>query len=100
MLNKAINRVSKYCMDRASPVSQWLKKICLQCKRGSFQSLGWKGALDEGMATHSSILPWRIPWTEELGKLQSMSYKESDTTEVTEHAVSILYQLHTGLQNS
>ena len=33
------------------------------------------------MATHSSILAWRIPWTEELGGPQSMSCKESDTTE-------------------
>ena len=33
------------------------------------------------MATHSSILAWRIPWTEELGGLQSTGRKESDTTE-------------------
>ena len=33
------------------------------------------------MATHSSILAWRIPWTEEAGGLQSMGPKESDTTE-------------------
>ena len=33
------------------------------------------------MATHSSILDWRIPWTEELGGLQSTCRKESDTTE-------------------
>ena len=33
------------------------------------------------MATHSSILAWRIPWTEELGGLQSTGCKESDTTE-------------------
>ena len=37
-----------------------------------FQSLDWKDPLEEGMATHSSILAWRIPWTEELGRLQSM----------------------------
>ena len=36
------------------------------------QSLGWKDPLEEGMATHSSILAWRIPWTEEPGGLQSM----------------------------
>ena len=33
-------------------------------------SLGWEDALEEGMATHSSILAWRIPWTEEPGGLQ------------------------------
>ena len=36
------------------------------------QSLGWEDALEKGMATHSSILAWRIPWTEESGGLQSM----------------------------
>ena len=36
------------------------------------RSLGWEDPLEEGMATHSSILAWRIPWTEESGVLQSM----------------------------
>ena len=36
------------------------------------QSLGWEDPLEEGMATHSSILVWRIPWTEEPGGPQSM----------------------------
>ena len=35
-------------------------------------SLGWKDALEKGMATHFSILGWRIPWTQEPGGLQSM----------------------------
>ena len=35
------------------------------------QSLGWKDPLDKEMATHSSILAWRVPWTEEPGRLQS-----------------------------
>ena len=39
---------------------------------------GWEDPLEEGMATHSSVLAWRIPWTEEPGGLQSM---ESDGTE-------------------
>ena len=38
------------------------------------------------MATHSSILAWEIPWTEEPGGLSSWGRKESDTTEVTKHA--------------
>ena len=37
-----------------------------------FQSLGWEDPLEEGMAANSSILAWRIPWTEESGWLQSM----------------------------
>ena len=36
------------------------------------QSLGREDPLEEGMATHSNILTWRIPWTEELGGLQSL----------------------------
>ena len=36
------------------------------------QSLGWEDPLEEGMATHSSILAWRIPWTEGPGGLQSV----------------------------
>ena len=43
------------------------------------------------MATHSSILAWRIPWTEEPGRLQSKGHKESDTTEVTWHACTHAY---------
>ena len=35
-------------------------------------SLGWEDLLQKGMATHSSILAWKIPWTEEPGGLQSM----------------------------
>ena len=45
------------------------------------QSLGWEDPLEKGMATHSSILAWRIPWTEEPGRLQSMGLKELDMTE-------------------
>ena len=37
--------------------------------------------LEKGVATHSSLLAWRIPWTEEPGGLQSTGRKESDTTE-------------------
>ena len=43
------------------------------------QSWGQKDPLEEGMATHSSILAWRFPWTEELGRQHSM--KESDISE-------------------
>ena len=36
------------------------------------QALGWEDPLEEGMASHSSILVWKIPWTEEPGRLLSM----------------------------
>ena len=45
------------------------------------QSLGWEDPLEKEITTHSNILAWRIPWTEELGRLQSMGLQELDTTE-------------------
>ena len=44
------------------------------------QFLGQDDPLEEGMATHFSILAWRIPWTGEPGRLQSMGSQGSDTT--------------------
>ena len=44
------------------------------------QFLGWEDPLEKEMATHSSILAWRIPWTEKPGGLQSMGSQESDMT--------------------
>ena len=45
------------------------------------RSLGREDLPEKGMAAHSSILAWRIPWTEEPGGLQSMGCKELDMTE-------------------
>ena len=47
------------------------------------RSLGPEDLLEEEMATHSSILAWKIPWTEKPGGLQSMGSQELDTTERT-----------------
>ena len=47
------------------------------------QSLGWENSREEEMATHSHILAWEIPWTEESGELQSIGSQEWDMTEVT-----------------
>ena len=52
-------------------------------------SLGWEDPLEKGTATHSSILAWEIPWTEEPGRLQSQGHKESDTTEQLTHTQGI-----------
>ena len=41
------------------------------------QFLGWEDPLEKGMATHPSILAWRIPWTEKLGRLQFMGVTKS-----------------------
>ena len=63
------------------------------------QSLGWEDPLEEGMATRSSILAWRIPMDRGAGQLQRVcpwGCKESDTTEATEHART-MYKAHEGL---
>ena len=62
------------------------KELVCQCRRHEMwvQSLDPEDPLVEGVAIHSSILAWRIPWTEEPSGLQSMrSHKESDMIEVT-----------------
>ena len=45
------------------------------------RSLGWEDPLEKGKVTHSSILAWRIPWTEEPGGYSPWGYKQSDMTE-------------------
>ena len=66
----------------ASQMAQWLRiHLPMQVTQETqVHSLGREDPLEEEMATHSSILAWEIPWTEEPGGLQSMSLKESDTT--------------------
>ena len=53
--------------------------ICLPVQDTWVQSLGWEDPLEKEMATHSSILAWEIPWTEEPGGLQSMGSQKSWT---------------------
>ena len=56
------------------PVGASGKEPTCQCRRHETQlrSLGWEDPLEEGMAIRSSILAWKIPWTEEPDRLQSM----------------------------
>ena len=62
--------LSTYYMHIASLVAQRLK--CLPPMRETrVRSLGWEDPLEKEMVTHSSILAWRMPWTEEPGRLQS-----------------------------
>ena len=51
------------------------------CNTGDPSSIPGEDPLEKGMATHSSIPAWRIPWTEGPGRLQYMALKESDVTE-------------------
>ena len=55
----------------ASLVAQMVKNP-LAMQETQVRSLGWEDPVEKGMATCSSILAWRIPWTEEPGKLQSI----------------------------
>ena len=72
-LTLLINTTASSILDffRASLVAQMVKNLPA-VQETWVQSLGWEDLLKEGMATHSSILVWRIPWTEEPGGLQSM----------------------------
>ena len=55
----------------ASLVAQMVKNVPTM-QETWVKSLGWEDSLENRMSTHSSILAWRIPWTEEPGRLQSM----------------------------
>ena len=61
-------------------VAQTVKNVP-EMQETMVQSLGQEDPLENGMAAHSSILAWEIPWTEGPGGLQSMGSNESDTTE-------------------
>ena len=62
-----------YIAHGASLVAQMVKRLpAMQETR--LQSLGWEDLLEASMATHSSILAWRIAWTEEPGGTQSMGW--------------------------
>ena len=58
-------------MSRASLVAQTVKRLSTM-QETQVQSLGWEDPLEKEMAIHSSTVAWKIPWTEEPGRLQSM----------------------------
>ena len=60
---------------------------CRRCKIRRFQSLGQEDPLEEEMATHSSILAWRIPWTEKPGGLQFIGSQRVRQPHMYEHAL-------------
>ena len=63
-------------MKGDSLVAQMVQNL-LATQEIQIQSLGWGDPLEKGMATHSSILAWRIPWTEGPGGLQSMGLQRA-----------------------
>ena len=79
---KALGLVESICLQSKQVTSRWtsrasqvaLVKICLtmqETQETQVQSLGQEGPLEKGMATHSSIITWTVPWTEEPGGPQS-----------------------------
>ena len=68
----------------ASLVAQMVKNLPAM-QEIQVQSLDWKDPLEKGMATHSSILAWRIPWTEEPGRLQAIGLPRVGHDWATEH---------------
>ena len=71
-----INRYVSQLFDSTFLVAQMVKNLPA-VQETWVQSLGWEDSLEKEIATHSSILVWEIPWTEEPGGLQFMG---SDTT--------------------
>ena len=71
--------------EYASQVAQWVKNLpAMQETQAMWvRSLREEDPLEEGMATHSSILAWRIPWPEKPDGLQSKGHKELNNTEAT-----------------
>ena len=65
-----------------SQVAQWVKNPTANAGDTEMQvrSLGGEDPLEKKMANHSSILAWRIPWTEEPGGLQSMGFQRTECT--------------------
>ena len=74
-----------YKMERASLEVQRLR-ICLPMQETGVQSLGWEDPLEEGMATHSGVLAWRIPTDRGAWQATVQKVAESGTTEATQHA--------------
>ena len=69
---------------------------CRKHKRSGFNPLSWEDPLDKEIATHSNILAWRIPWTEEPGRVQSMGHNKSDTIERLTFSLSLF--IHSSLK--
>ena len=84
MLNKVPRELSwaakleNPSLKEPQQVAQTVKNLSAM-QEAQIQSLGWEDPLEKGMATDSNILAWRIPWTEELGGLQSKCWAYRST---------------------
>ena len=75
------NKLGSSALQADSLPAELLGKLELyiQLQQTRVQSLGWEDPLEEGLATHSSVLAWRIPWTKEPGRLQSTGLQKNQT---------------------
>ena len=73
----------------SSLVAQMAKNLTAMQQTG-VQPLGWEDPLEKGMATHSSILAWRSPWTVEPGSYSSWDLKQLNTTERLTVSLSLM----------
>ena len=73
-----IEEIDDQTENQASLIAQLVNHLSAM-QETQVQSLGGEDPLEKGMATHPSILAWGIPWTEELGWLQSMGSQKSQT---------------------
>ena len=71
--------VSLLAFRKEETVAQMVRNLPAM-QETQVQALGWEDPLEKGMATHSGILAWRIPWTEEPDKLWFLGSQESDRT--------------------
>ena len=101
-------KTTKFCKAIILQLIKWgekKKKICLslqETQETKFRSLGLEDPLEKGMASHSSILAWRIPWTEESGRLQSMGSQRvaHGWAHMHDHKLILMNQLNKTLEFS
>ena len=82
-----------FCMPKTSLVAQMIKSLSTM-QETRVRSLGGEDLLEKEMATHSSILAWKIPWTEEPGRLQSMQLQSVRHNWATSLSLSVCPAQH------
>ena len=89
-LSKITQLISDYIWIRSNfPVAQMVKRLPTM-QETQVQSLGWDDFLEKEMATHSSILAWKIPWREDPGGLQSIRSQRVGHNWATKHSTACL----------
>ena len=85
-----------YTLTGASPMAQQVKNLPVNAGKSgdTVQSLGREDPLEEEMATQSSVLAWKFPWTEELGGLQSKGLQRVRRDWMTKHSTHTPWKLH------